>query len=252
VSRPHPQPTAGGSRGASAASLSAGPVGRPVCASGVSSFEQEDAATYGWRLQSVEGFSRSNRADRNRSSFSTSASPLFAALSAALARATPKSLSTPAFASMRAWLRAKVSSSSTAIRISASLRRVSRSEAWSLTRFTSHLPSFHVTLLPGSLPQIICDGTPLVSNCTLTASETNPTAGGSRGASAAPLSAGPVGRPVCASGVSSLVLPPIRFPGRGPFPQRRARLVAHPPHPSLHATGARPALRNPLRKDLEG
>lgn len=45
----------------------------------------------------------------------------------------------------------------------------------------------------------------------------HPTAGGSRGASAAPLSPGSLGRPVCATDVSSLTAPGPR--AGGPFPQ---------------------------------
>lgn len=65
----------------------------------------------------------------------------------------------------------------------------------------------------------------------------HPTAGGSRGASAAPLSPGPLGRPVCATDVSSLTAPGPRAGGL--FPQRRPRLGRSPlkPTPRSRALG---------------
>lgn len=65
----------------------------------------------------------------------------------------------------------------------------------------------------------------------------HPTAGGSRGASGAPLSPGSPDRPVSASDVSSLTAPGPR--AGGPFPQRWPRLGRSPlkPTPRSRALG---------------
>lgn len=109
----------------------------------------------GWRTWRALGLTvagrhqRSSRAARDRSILSTSEFPLSAARWAAIARDLPRSLSAPWFASMSAWLRAKVSSSSTAIRTSASLRRVSMSGRSISSRVKSRSPLALLTPLKG-------------------------------------------------------------------------------------------------------